>query len=656
MTLPLGVMWALLLAWTPSGFAAQDVLLVGNSFVLSNQPHGVTGVLAGLQEAQGGGQSPSLTDVSKGGYTLTMHASDAAGNGALNTYLVTGDPSTYAYGSVVLQEQSQTAGFHVADNPMGPGYMWDESLVATEYLNSLVRDRGAETVFLMTWGYRNGDSSIPDNLFDGFPDYTTMQSALIEGYEMYADGLSTVDRTVFVAPAGRAFQRVFDDLVASGADPLAQGSPFDDLYSGDGRHPALQGSYLAGCVLYATLTGRDPRRLSWAPEAIPDARRELLQAAAAAVTIEDPYVTRSLAWGDVPRFPFVTEYSDLLGEDVTEAVLGAVNLRPTALLDRIAPPVQSLVIGDGEFEAGRMGVFDGGRLTVGGPLTVGRAGEGVLEVKGGEVTAASLRVADAQGSYGVLSVEAGTIEVATITSGGGEAQVTMTGGTLRTSALSIPLTVSGGRLEIVETGSSSAPFALGAEATLALPLADAPDGPARLTFTDEATLTGTLVVTLGPDTTVYSGRYVLVEGPSLVTDELTMDVSWLGLVDIEVERVDTADGGQQLALNVSGAASAPGSLEGDAEDTEPPEDTAAAPEPDVGPEVETLTGDPESGDALESGGAQVIEPTTSEPSSGCQSHLPRQGGAPWAFVCCLVALLRRRYLAMRSQASIMRLG
>ena len=328
------------------GFAAQDTLLVGNSFMMSNQPHGVTGVLSGLQGAQGGFEDTTLTDVSKGGYTLTMHASDAAGDGALNTYLVTGAPTQYAYRNVVLQEQSQTAGFHVADNPMGPGYMWDESLVAVEYLNSLIRARGAETVFLMTWGYRNGDATIPVDLFDGYPDYTTMQSALIDGYEMYAESLSTVTRTVFVAPAGRAFQRIFDDLVAAGSDPLAAGSPFDALYSSDGRHPALQGSYLAGCVLYATLTGRDPRRLSWAPGGIPETRRALLQAAAAAVTVDDPYAPRTLAWGDAPRYPFVAEFSDLMPAGVTDAHLGAGDVRPTALLDRIAPPVETLVIGD----------------------------------------------------------------------------------------------------------------------------------------------------------------------------------------------------------------------------------------------------------------------------------------------------------------------
>ena len=104
---------------------AKDTLLVGNSFILSNAPYGVHGVLSGLCDSQGGFEGADFTDLSKGGYTLSGHAQDALQDGSsLNTALVSGDPTQNDWTSVVLQEQSQTAGFHIADNPLGPGYMW----------------------------------------------------------------------------------------------------------------------------------------------------------------------------------------------------------------------------------------------------------------------------------------------------------------------------------------------------------------------------------------------------------------------------------------------------------------------------------------------------------------------------------------------------
>jgi hypothetical protein len=645
----------LTLAWSSPGLAAQDALLVGNSFIMSNQPHGITGVLSGLRGAQGGFEGATLTDVSKGGYTLTMHAGDASGDGALNTYLVTGESTDHAYRSVVLQEQSQTAGFHIADNPFGPGYMWDESLVAVEYLNGLISARGADTVVLMTWGYRDGDASIPADLFDGYPDYTAMQTALIDGYEMYADTLSTVSRTAFVAPAGRAFQRVFDDLVAEGLDPLASGSPFSDLYSGDGRHPALEGSYLAGCVLYATLTGRDPRRASWAPSGISEARRALLQAAAAAVTIEDPYAPRTLAWGDARRYPFVSDYSDLVPSGATNLHLGAPDLRPTALLDRIAAPLETLVLGDQAGDAGRLGVFEGGRLTVGGALTVGASGDGLLEVMGGELRTGSLHLAVEAGSVGTLNLAGGLLQTGSLGAGAGESLLSVTGGTLRASALSIPLTLSAGTWEVPELGSAHGAVVIQPAGTLALSLAEAPSETPRLTLNGEATLSGTLLITPNPDAPVYSGRYTLIAAPSLITDGMVLDVSQLGDVEVDWEVTDPRDDVRLLVLTISGGSEPARGVEDPLDTVAQGPDPEPNPDPERGPEDEDSVGGLD--DSVHQGPPESEPPGPSlVDASGCASQRGR--GAPlWLGLAApLWGLLRRRYVAIRSQASMIRFG
>ena len=75
-----------------------------------------------------------------------------------------------------------------------------------------------------------------------------------------------------LAPVGSAW------LVARREDPTLA------LHRADGTHPALAGSYLSACVLYGTLTGRDPREASYRPYPLSRARaRRIREIAAAAL-------------------------------------------------------------------------------------------------------------------------------------------------------------------------------------------------------------------------------------------------------------------------------------------------------------------------------------------------------------------------------------
>lgn len=56
-----------------------------------------------------------------------------------------------------------------------------------------------------------------------------------------------------VAPVGRAWQRAREEL------------PETELHRPDGTHPNVAGTYLSACVMYQTLTGRDPRDATWRP-------------------------------------------------------------------------------------------------------------------------------------------------------------------------------------------------------------------------------------------------------------------------------------------------------------------------------------------------------------------------------------------------------
>jgi hypothetical protein len=93
-----------------------------------------------------------------------------------------------------------------------------------------------------------------------------MQARIATAYETVGRQTGTP-----VAPAGLAWARVH------AADPgLA-------LWGGDGVHPSRAGSFLAACVLYASLTRRDPTRSDFDGGLDERVAAELKAAAAATV-------------------------------------------------------------------------------------------------------------------------------------------------------------------------------------------------------------------------------------------------------------------------------------------------------------------------------------------------------------------------------------
>jgi hypothetical protein len=242
-----------------------NVLFVGNSYVNNNNlPEILNQVLV---EALPKSNEISVRSYAPNGQTFLEHVQDVdgtRGNTELSQWLRT-DPEPWDW--VILQEQSQTPGFQ------GFSSEFTDSTDSAIRLDNYIEATGGETVFLMTWGRREGDERLPSF----YPDFTTMQNLLTAGYDTYMDITSTAKRPTRVAPVGIAFQIVHDRILRDGGDPLASGSDFSRLYRNDGSHPSVEGSYLAACVLYATLTNRDPRQLKYAPDAVSQQRRMEIQ-------------------------------------------------------------------------------------------------------------------------------------------------------------------------------------------------------------------------------------------------------------------------------------------------------------------------------------------------------------------------------------------
>ena len=79
-----------------------------------------------------------------------------------------------------------------------------------------------------------------------YPNFTAMNDHLLQGYLDYASNATSAhpSASVYVAPVGLAFAKIHDDLLAAGTDPDQSGTLFHDLYTSDGSHPSLHGSYL----------------------------------------------------------------------------------------------------------------------------------------------------------------------------------------------------------------------------------------------------------------------------------------------------------------------------------------------------------------------------------------------------------------------------
>merc|ERR1712228_999130 len=100
-----------------------------------------------------------------------------------------------------------------------------------------------------------------------------MNEAVQQGYEHYASLITTSDRKPIVAPVGKAFRLIHDEDY----------NLFYRLYDPDATHPSALGTYLAACVVYASITGHTPLTLPSALGISDDLAATLRSTAAQAV-------------------------------------------------------------------------------------------------------------------------------------------------------------------------------------------------------------------------------------------------------------------------------------------------------------------------------------------------------------------------------------
>lgn len=155
------------------------------------------------------------------------------------------------YDYVLLQDQSQT-----------PAYKPEETLSSVQQWSTLARKYGAKPVLFMTWAHaEQTDGKIRLQ--------TSMHEDTARTYCKAA-----INSKARVAPVGEAWRRWYAK------------HPNAPLHTKDMSHPTPEGTYLAACVIYSTITGKSatsiPVRLKNSPVRIPTAKARELQKTAAA--------------------------------------------------------------------------------------------------------------------------------------------------------------------------------------------------------------------------------------------------------------------------------------------------------------------------------------------------------------------------------------
>lgn len=197
------------------------VLFIGNSYTTTNN---LPQLLSQVATSMG---DTLISDISApGGFTFQSHFN----NTTTRAKIAAGN-----WDFVVLQAQSQEPAF-------------PEEQVATETfpyakkLDSLIEVTSpcAETAFFLTWGRKNGDAS-NCAIYPPICTYSGMQDKLSERYREMARFCGGM-----LIPVGEVWRKMRNQY------------PNEELYSSDGSHPALSGSYLASLVFYHSLFRKVP--------------------------------------------------------------------------------------------------------------------------------------------------------------------------------------------------------------------------------------------------------------------------------------------------------------------------------------------------------------------------------------------------------------
>ncbi len=217
----------------------KSALFLGNSYTYVNDLPSMC-----VQIANSMGDTLTVDQNTPGGYTLEGHSTNSTSLSKI---------ASQPWDFVVLQGQSQRPAFPQSQVEVEV-YPYAEILCDSIYSN----DSCSMPLFFMTWGRENGDQSNCAN-YPPLCTYEGMQLELRKSYLKMAQ-----DNDASVAPVGMVWKAFREDY------------PDVNLYSNDGSHPSLYGTFLAANVFYTSMFHKSPIG-AYVPSGIDATQAELIQ-------------------------------------------------------------------------------------------------------------------------------------------------------------------------------------------------------------------------------------------------------------------------------------------------------------------------------------------------------------------------------------------
>ncbi len=221
-----------------------SVLFIGNSYIYTNDlPNVFKNLTLSL------GDNALVDSKTNGGYTFQNHVNDPISYQKIHA-------QNWDY--VILQGQSQEPSFPYGqvNTATLPYAVQLADSVKSNYLCSQVN-------YFMTWGRQVGDPQ-----WDSINTFDKMNLRLRNAYLRIADSSKSG-----VTPAGVAWKYVIDNY------------PTINLFSSDGSHPNIAGTYLTACTFYASLFHKSPVGSTYWTT-LDQTTAEILQNAAALVVLD----------------------------------------------------------------------------------------------------------------------------------------------------------------------------------------------------------------------------------------------------------------------------------------------------------------------------------------------------------------------------------
>ena len=215
----------LILLLTTTLNAQERVLFIGNSYTAANSLPTMVAAIASSAN-----QNLACSQQTLGGATLYQHAQSNATYSKL---------ASQSWDFVVLQAQSQEPSFPYSQ-------FSSQTLPYAIQLVDSIRSIApcAQPVFFRTWGRENGDQ-FNCAAFPPLCTYEGMDSMLHRHYSLMAD---TTD--AYLSPVGSVWKHIRD------TDSTI------NLYTSDGSHPSLAGTYAAACTFFTMITRMDPNSIT----------------------------------------------------------------------------------------------------------------------------------------------------------------------------------------------------------------------------------------------------------------------------------------------------------------------------------------------------------------------------------------------------------